>query len=275
MPAAQHTVALFISYLAQSGLRSTSIQTYMAAIRHMHIEAGLDPPAREHWHQVNYVIRGIRRAQSTTPRRTRLPVTAEIMRAIQVAVFSPARERSELERHLLWAACCLGFFGFLRSGEFTVKDPRHEAPLLSSDMAVDSHSHPSTIRLHIRKAKSDPFGNGIFIFLGKTGCHLCPVSAVLNYMARRPQGEGPLLRWGDRSPLRQDRFVQAVKAILRDAGFDPSHYSGHSFRIGAASSAAARGIPDHLIKTLGRWRSEAYQLYVRTPQAPLLLCHLG
>ena len=128
---------------------------------------------------------------------------------------------------------------------------------------------PSTIRLHIRKAKSDPFGNGIFIFLGKTGCHLCPVSAVLNYMARRPQGEGPLLRWGDRSPLRQDRFVQAVKAILRDAGFDPSHYSGHSFRIGAASSAAARGIPDHLIKTLGRWRSEAYQLYVRTPPSTL------
>ena len=83
VPAAQHTVALFISYLAQSGLRSTSIQTYMAAIRHMHIEAGLDPPAREHWHQVNYVLRGIKRAQSTTPRRTRLPVTAEIMRAFR------------------------------------------------------------------------------------------------------------------------------------------------------------------------------------------------
>ncbi len=152
-------------YLAQSGLRLTSIQTYMAAIRHMHIEAGLDPPAREQWHQVNYVLRGIRRAQSTTHRRTRLPVTADVMRAIQGAVFSPARERSELEGHLLWAACGLGFFGFLRSGEFTVKDPRHEAPLLASDMAVDSHSHPATIRLHIQKAKSDPFGKGIFIFL--------------------------------------------------------------------------------------------------------------
>ncbi len=155
----------------------------------MHIEAGLDPPAREQCHQVNYVLRGIRRAQSTTPRRTRLPLTADVMRAIQVAVFSPARECSELERHLLWAACCLGFFGFLRSGEFTVKDPRHEAPLLASDMAVDSHSHPATI--------------------------------------------------------------------------------GHSFRIGAASTAAARGVPDHLIKTLGQLRSEAYQLYVRTPPSTL------
>ena len=269
VPAAQHTVALFISHLAQSGLRSTSIQTYMAAIRHMHIEAGCDTPAREHWHQVHYVLRGIRRSQSTTPRRTRLPITSDIMRAIQVAVFSPARECSELERHLLWAACCLGFFGFLRSGEFTVKDRRQETPLLFSDMAIDSHIQPSTIRLHIRKAKSDPFGNGIFIFLGRTGCQLCPVTAVLDYMARRPQGEGPLLIWGDRSPLRQDRFVQAVKAILGVAGIDPARYSGHSFRIGAASTAAARGIPDHLIKTLGRWRSEAYQLYVRTPPSTL------
>ncbi len=48
--------------------------------------------------------------------------------------------------------------------------------------------------------------------------------------------------WGDQSPLRQDRLVQAAKAILRDAGIDPPHYSGHSLRIGAASTAAARGV---------------------------------
>ena len=144
VPAAQHSCT-FISHLAQSGLRSTSIQTYMAAIRHMHIKAGFDTPAREHWHQVHYVLRGIRRSHSITPRRTRLPITSDIMRAIQVAVFSPARECSELERHLLWTACCLGFFGFLRSGEFTVKDLRQESS------AIDSHVQPSTIRLYIRR----------------------------------------------------------------------------------------------------------------------------
>ncbi len=107
------------------------------------------------------------------------------------------------------------------------------------------------------------------LFLGRTGEKLCPVAAILGYMAIRPQCEGPLLVWGDHTLLRQDRFAQATRAILREAGFNPSQYSGHSFRIEAATSAVARGVPDHLIKTLERWQSEAYQLYIRCPPESL------
>ena len=57
---------------------------------------------------------------------------------------------------------------------------------------------------------------------------------------------------------------------LQAAGLEMSRFSGHSLRIGAATSAAAAGVPDHLIKMLGRWQSEAYQLYIRTPRESLL-----
>ena len=56
-----------------------------------------------------------------------------------------------------------------------------------------------------------------------------------------------------------------LKEALIAAGVDASKYSGHSFRIGAATTAAACGIQDTLIKTLGRWESEAYTLYIQTP----------
>ena len=79
----QHTVALFITHLAHSGLRASSVKTYLTAIHHLHIEAGQDPPSTAQWHQLSYVLRGIRRAQSTTPRRTRLPITSEIMASLQ------------------------------------------------------------------------------------------------------------------------------------------------------------------------------------------------
>ena len=45
-----------------------------------------------------------------------------------------------------------------------------------------------------------------------------------------------------------------------------SKYSGHSFRIGAATTAASVVVEDSLIKTLGRWESSAYILYVRVPR---------
>ena len=55
------------------------------------------------------------------------------------------------------------------------------------------------------------------------------------------------------------------------ANIDQSAYLGHNFQIGAASSAAAAGIPAYFIKILGRWESEAYHLYIRTPRASLAL----
>ena len=80
---------------------------------------------------------------------------------------------------------------------------------------------------------------------------------------------GPLFVFGDGRCLTRPRFVAALRLALGAAGIDARLYSGHSFRIGAATTAAIRGIPDSLIKTMGRWQSSAYTLYVRTPTSVL------
>ena len=65
-----------------------------------------------------------------------------------------------------------------------------------------------------------------------------------------------------------------VICLLRDAarcaGLPYHSFKGHSFRIGAASTAVAADLPDWLIKVLGRWSSDYYQLYIRTPQQIML-----
>ena len=64
-------------------------------------------------------------------------------------------------------------------------------------------------------------------------------------------------------------FAVLVGGAPSCAGFKPEDYAGHSFRIGAATMAAACGVPVDTIKTLGRWKTQAYQLYVRLPRKQL------
>ena len=69
--------------------------------------------------------------------------------------------------------------------------------------------------------------------------------------------------------LTRSTFVANVRSALSQQGINPSIYSGHSFRRGAATAALDRGLGDATIKMLGRWKSDAYTRYIRTPRAQL------
>lgn len=60
-----------------------------------------------------------------------------------------------------------------------------------------------------------------------------------------------------------------LKSTLKSAGV-PGNLSDHIFRSGAATTAASQGLPDHLIKIMGHWSSEAYLLHARTPEDMIL-----
>ena len=136
------------------------------------------------------------------------------------------------------------------------------------DLAIDNPANPQSIVVRIKQSKTDPFCQGVSTYLGRTGQPLCPVAAVLAYLVTRGNGEGPLfLLWGQ--PLTQSQLVSELCKALALAGFHPEKYAGHSFRIGAATTAAACWVPVDVIKTLGRWKSQAYQLYIRIPNKEL------
>ena len=73
----------------------------------------------------------------------------------------------------------------------------------------------------------------------------------------------------DGKPLTGMALVSWLKSTLQQIGVNPTQFSGHSFLIGAATTAAARGIGDATIQTLGRWKSDSYTRYIRIPRNEL------
>ena len=174
----------------------------------------------------------------------------------------------QLESRLMFAATCVGYF--MRAGEFTAVGTAPPSILLS-EVAINSRSALTAVHLQLCRAKTDPFGRGVEIFLGVSGTAVCPFTALMRYLAVRPPGMVSY-SFGRIAGLSQGQlFSQThLRRGFQSAGLDMSQFSGHSLRIGAATSSAAAGVPDHLIKTLGWWCSEAYPLYIHDPRESLL-----
>ena len=145
-----------------------------------------DPFAGTAWPQLDLVMRGIKRveAERGMSKRERLPISPCLLRKLK-EVWSP--QSHEHNTKMIWAACCLCFFAFLRAGEMTVpSDGAYDASVHLSiqDIAVDDSRNPSIIRIQIKQSKTDPFRKGVDLYVGKTGSQLCPVTSMLTYLCR-------------------------------------------------------------------------------------------
>ena len=247
----------FVAFLVQQGLAYTSICQYLCALRHHQLlERGNDPGLSSFPH-LHYVLRGSHHFVGSTVRPTHLPITPAIL---QVLYRCWSQNAHEFNTVCYWAACCIGFFAFLRSGESTCSSwSSYDSSTLSlGDVSIDSHFQPTMVHLTLRRSKTNVFGAGVTIHLGKTESILCPVSSLLAYLAIRPATPGPLFLLHSGAPLSREILVRAVRSTLSSTGIDTSLFHGHNFRIGADTTASYSGLPDSTIKMLGRSKSSAF-----------------
>lgn len=222
--------------------------------------------------RLRLVQAGIRRtyAQQPHPQRTRLPITPSILARLKshwVRDGAPRRDDA-----MLWAAATLCFHGFFRAGEITVPTVSGFDPsvhLAWGDVEVDDGARPSLVKVHLKRSKTDQFGNGADVFMSRTGNDICPVVATVQYVALRGSQPGCFFQFGDGAPLTKPKFVAKVREGLLALGLPCTCFAGHSFRIGAATAAAQAGVEDSVIQLLGRWSSAAFLTYIRTPRDQL------
>ena len=255
----------FVTYCKNSlKLKWETIKLYLAGIRYHFLRAGHSDPL-EGTNRLHYIMRGIKKSQRNIS-NNRLPITSEVLRQmcdlLTTGVFSPFIDL------LLQCAFKTAFFGFLRCGEITCRLKNdYSNCVYIRDIIVNSEANCYILRL--RTSKTDPFREGVDISINENTV-LQPVDTMIQYLKCRKEmgvnNDSPLFVESElcTSPLTRDSFISFLRQLLTRLGYKDFQYCGHSFRIGAATSAAAAGVEDHVIQALGRWASDCYIRYIKT-----------
>lgn len=168
---------------------------------------------------------------------------------------------------ILDCAIC-AFWGLARLAELTYQTAVGRPDRLNSVLCgdalrpADSLSH---VYLAVRGAKTAKPGVVQPILLNRQPNKLCPVKAVLRQLETSTNADDSLFGFvnneGSRVNLTRAAVVSRCKQVWHEYGWDA--ISGHSFRVGGASLRAALGVNDTDIRSLERWTSDCYKLYIR------------
>lgn len=121
---------------------------------------------------------------------------------------------------------------------------------------------PLLLPLPSKPPETDPYRQGVTVYFGVTDSKLWPTKALLAFIPAIDSASGSPFKFANQQALTRDR-------VVAKAGLNPNIYAGHSFRIGAATVVHLKGIQNYTIMTLTRWKSNAYQRYVRVTQEHL------
>jgi site-specific recombinase XerD len=249
LPAHPGIVAAYLSHLADTGRKSSTIGRKCAAIAHKHKQAGIDPlPTASEG--VRAVLRGIRRTIGAAA-VGKAPAVAELIG--KMIALCPDNMIGVRDRALL----CFGFASAMRRSEL--------AALLVSDLEEVADG----LRVTIRRSKGDQEGMGQIIAI-PNGYFIRPCEALRTWLAAAQITTGPVfraVRLGgivSAEPMANDSISRVVKRYAGRLGLDPATFGAHSMRSGFCTTAAEAGASVFKMMEVSRHKSvDTLRGYVR------------
>ena len=93
------------------------------------------------------------------------------------------------------------------------------------DISINSRDNPHLLQVTIKQSKTDSFRRGIHLYMGVTDGRICPVKAILSYLAMRSGQARPLFVTKEGKGLTRQMFSSALNSLLQ---LDCKHYNTHS-----------------------------------------------
>jgi integrase len=221
------TVALYMASRAEAVTPGT-VEHELAAIQSLHTRWRL-PSLRKNKF-VRMVFVGIRRERGIKAHPKTAIRAADLKRLLTAL---PSSNRGVRDRALL----LLGWTGAFRRSEIAAIE------------VEDLCWVPEGLKVQLRRSKTDQVAKGRLVGIPAGNApELCPLEAVRRWLEVAAITTGPLFRSVDRHDrIRKTRLSGAavasiIKQAVRQAGLDPTNYSGHSLRSGLVTEAAAHGV---------------------------------
>ena len=139
----------------------------------------------------------------------------------------------------------LAFHAFLRIGEITGLPPPLGNCLSVNDIKF-LHGDSEGLEIQMSKFKHSTGKHIPLLFLSSNNSNkaVCPVHSLWSYLQLRGKESSnvqPLFSFMDNAPITRSFFNSQLQLSLKCAGLNVKNYKSHSFRIGAATTAWAKG----------------------------------
>ncbi|OCH85828.1 hypothetical protein OBBRIDRAFT_283044, partial [Obba rivulosa] len=263
-PASQTLLSGFLATLA-GAYAGGSIANYLYGVRAWHILHGVRWVINDD--ETKAMLRAVEREELASSRRKkRLPYTVDFLTRIKAHL--------DLDTPLdaaVWACVTTGFYAVARIGELTVRtlasfDPGIHVKCCDWRLERDRNRLEQTI-FFIPRTKCAPGGEDIYWATqqGPTD----PAAAFRNHLQVNTAPDDarlPLFAYRFKDavklrPLTKHAFITCLATAARAAKLDP--LQGHGVRIGGTLEYLLRGKPFDVVRTIGRWQSNAFLLYLR------------
>jgi hypothetical protein len=179
-----------------------------------------------------------------------------------------------LERAMWSSALTFGMSAMARAVEFALDAGRQEKfdptqHMTARDVAPVRRGDRTHAAVQMRKRKNLKVlrGKDHTVVIAAGGAYFDAAGLLFEWLElRRAAGidDGKaLFCHANGTPITTEEVRCMVRSCMAAAGKDPKRYGGHSLRIGGATAAHAAGVPPSLIRLMGRWSSDVYEIYCR------------